>query len=62
MVVIVLQGCKSTPQKRHAVHVANVYSYKLGKNEFQFLCKLGAGWVGGREGQVVVWGWEWGWE
>ena len=44
--VMVLQGCKSTPQKsrpiesghgRHAVQVANVCSYKLGlKNEFQF--------------------------
>ena len=48
---MVLQGCKSTPQKsrpiesghgRHAVQVANVCSYKLGlKNEFQFLCELG---------------------
>ena len=44
--VMILQGCKSTPQKsrpiesghlRHAVQVANVCSYKLGlKSEFQF--------------------------
>ena len=46
VLVMVLQGHKSTPQRsrpiesghgRHAVQVANVYSYKLGlKNEFQF--------------------------
>ena len=51
MSVMVLQGCKSTPQKsgpiesghrRHAVQVANVCGYKLGyKFEFQFLCELG---------------------
>ena len=44
--VMVLQGCKSAPQKsrpsesghgRHAVLVANVCSYKLGlKNQFPF--------------------------
>ena len=44
--VMVLQGCKSTPQKsrpiesghgRHAVQVANVCSYKLGlKMNFNF--------------------------
>ena len=48
---MVLQGCKSTPQKsraiesghrRHAVQVANVCSYKLGqKYKFQFWCELG---------------------
>ena len=48
---MVLQGCKSTPQKsrpsesghgRHAVQVANMCSYKLSyKSEFQFLCEPG---------------------
>ena len=48
--VMVLQGCKSTPQKgrpiesghgRHAVQVANVCSYKLGqKMNFNFGAKL----------------------
>ena len=51
MSVMVLQGCKSTPQKsrpiesghgRHAVQVANVCRLQAGvKNEFQFLCELG---------------------
>ena len=48
--VMVLQGCKSSPQKsrplvsghrRHAVCIAIEYSYKLDqKNEFKFLCEL----------------------
>ena len=51
MSVMVLQGCKSSPQKsgplesghsRHGVWIAIEYSYKLGqKNEFKFLCELG---------------------
>ena len=51
MSVIVLQGCKSSPQKsrplvsghrRGAVWIAIEYSYKLGhKNEFKLLCELG---------------------
>ena len=32
---------KQTNHGRHAVQLANVCSYKLGKNEFQFLCELG---------------------
>ena len=45
MSVMVLQGCKSTPQKsrpiesghgRHAVQVASVCGYKLGQKNFNF--------------------------
>ena len=49
---MVLQGCKSTPQKsrpiesghgRHAVQVAIEHSYKLGQkmNQIKFWCELG---------------------
>ena len=51
MLVMVLQGRKSSPQKsrplesghrRHGIWIAIEYSYKLGrKKEFKFLCELG---------------------